>query len=64
MNDSNDGVSVMMAFICGAVVGAAVGLLYAPKTGSETREQLAEFARRAREKAEAITDAARQKVGV
>lgn len=65
MSDTRkDGVLVLLAFLAGAAVGAGLGLLFAPKTGAETREQLAEFARRAREKAEAVADAARQKVGV
>ena len=65
MSDThNDGVPVLLAFLAGAVVGAGLGLLFAPKTGAQTREQLAEFARRAREKTEAVADAARQKVGV
>lgn len=31
------------AFLLGAVVGVAVGLLYAPKTGKETRQHLKEL---------------------
>jgi len=37
MNNRGDG---LFAFLLGAVVGAAVGLLYAPKTGKETRAHL------------------------
>ena len=48
--------SVMLAFLVGAVAGAAVALLYAPATGAETREFLSDKARegadRAREAAE------------
>ena len=41
---------VLLAFLLGAVAGAAVALLYAPATGRETRELLGEkTARRARE---------------
>lgn len=32
------------SFIAGALFGAAVGVLYAPRPGSETREQLAAWA--------------------
>ena len=43
------------AFVAGMLMGAAIGaglaLLFAPKKGSELREQLAESARRARESA-------------
>ena len=43
--------SVLLAFILGAVSGAAVALLYAPATGKETREFLGEKAREGRDKA-------------
>ena len=40
--------SILLAFILGAVSGAAVALLYAPATGRETREYLGEKAREGR----------------
>ncbi len=43
--------SILLAFILGAVSGVAVALLYAPKTGSETREYLGDRARDARARA-------------
>ena len=43
--------SVMLAFLVGAVAGAAVALLYAPATGRETREFLGEKAREGRDRA-------------
>ena len=43
--------SILLAFILGAVSGAAVALLYAPTTGRETRELLSERAREGRETA-------------
>ena len=43
--------SVMLAFLLGAVAGAAVALLYAPATGQDTREFLGEKAREGRERA-------------
>jgi gas vesicle protein len=49
--------SVLLAFIAGAVTGAAVALLFAPATGEETREYLGERAREGRERA---AQAARQ----
>ena len=49
--------AVLLAFIAGAVAGAAVALLYAPATGDETREYLGQRAREGREK---VVDAARQ----
>jgi gas vesicle protein len=56
--------SILLAFILGAVSGAAVALLYAPATGRETREYLGEKARegraRAAEAAEKSRDAIKQ----
>jgi gas vesicle protein len=43
--------SILLAFILGAVSGAAVALLYAPGSGRETREYLGEKAREGRVKA-------------
>ena len=64
MNDTGNGGSPMFfVFVMGAVVGATLGLLYAPKPGVQTREQLAEFARRTREKAGALAGDVRQKMG-
>lgn len=49
--------SVLLAFIAGAVTGAAVALLFAPASGEETREYLGDRAREGRERA---AQAARQ----
>ena len=43
--------TVMLAFIVGAVAGAAVALLYAPASGQETRDYLGEKTREGRERA-------------
>ena len=45
-NDSNRGSSMMMGFMLGAVVGAAVALMMAPATGEETRRRLGNTARK------------------
>ena len=42
---------VIVAFVLGAITGAAVALLMAPASGEETRRLLAEKAREGREKA-------------
>lgn len=49
--------TVFLAFVFGAITGAAVALLMAPASGEETRRLLAEKAREGRERA---NDAARQ----
>jgi len=43
--------SILLAFILGAVSGAAVALLYAPQTGQETRDYLGDRANDARARA-------------
>jgi gas vesicle protein len=51
---SNDGLGaggLLVAFIAGAVIGAAVALLFAPASGEETREYLGERAREGRDRA-------------
>jgi gas vesicle protein len=45
------GGSILLAFILGAVSGAAVALLYAPASGRETRDYLGEKAGEARARA-------------
>jgi gas vesicle protein len=52
--------SVLLAFLLGAVSGAAVALLYAPATGRETREYLGERAREGRERANVAAEKGRQ----
>jgi gas vesicle protein len=48
---------VLVAFVLGAIAGAAVALLVAPASGEETRRKLGERAREGRDKA---NEAARQ----
>lgn len=43
--------SILLAFLLGAVSGAAVALLYAPQSGKETRDYLGEKANEARARA-------------
>ena len=56
-DDGNAAGPIIVAFVLGAVTGAAVALLMAPASGEETRRILAEKAREGRERA---TEAARQ----
>ncbi len=57
----NGSASVLLAFIAGAAVGAAVALMYAPAPGTETREAVS---RRAREGRDRVLDALRQGRGI
>ncbi len=43
------GMSVLFAFVSGALLGAVAGLLLAPKSGEETRRELRSYARKAEE---------------
>jgi gas vesicle protein len=52
--------SILLAFILGAVSGAAVALLYAPATGRETREYLGERAREGRQRAAEAAEKGRE----
>lgn len=49
--ESSGAGGILTAFFVGAVVGAAVALLFAPASGEETREFLGEKARESRAKA-------------
>jgi len=57
MSDDRGAGGVMVAFMLGAIAGAAVALLVAPASGEETRRKLGEKAREGRDKA---SEAARQ----
>jgi gas vesicle protein len=59
-NGTSGGGAVFAAFALGAVVGAAVALLYAPATGDETRRKLIEKAKEGRERAEAAAREGRE----
>jgi gas vesicle protein len=59
-DDSAGAGNILLAFLLGAVSGAAVALLYAPTTGRETRELLSERAREGRETAAEAAKKGRQ----
>ncbi len=54
---------ILAAFLVGAVVGAAVALLFAPASGEETREFLGEKAREGRAKASETARQTREVLG-
>lgn len=60
MADKDTGFSFTTGFILGAVVGVAIGFLYAPKPGKETRELLKEKAEKAKAKADEVAEKAKE----
>ena len=52
--EENDGTSRIAWFMTGAIIGATVALLYAPKPGKDTRQFLTDKAQQGRDK---VTDA-------
>ena len=52
--------SLMVAFVVGALTGAAVALLFAPASGEETREFLGQKAREGKAKAREAMDQGRE----
>jgi gas vesicle protein len=60
-SDNHSGAgSVMLAFVVGALTGAAVALLFAPASGEETREYLGQKAREGRDKARDAVEQGRE----
>lgn len=58
MSKDNSG-GLMVAFVVGALTGAAVALLFAPASGEETREFLGQKAREGKAKAREAVDQGR-----
>jgi gas vesicle protein len=56
---NNQSGALLVAFIAGAVAGAAVALLFAPASGDDTREYLGQRAREGRERAVSAFEKAR-----
>jgi gas vesicle protein len=59
-DNSNTGATVMLAFVVGALTGAAVALLFAPASGEETREYLGQKAREGRARAREAVEQGRE----
>jgi gas vesicle protein len=55
--------AVGLALVSGGLLGAAMALLMAPRSGRATREQLRGYARRAEEKVHGLADTAIQALG-
>ena len=54
MSEKNSG-EVLLSFILGGLIGAAVGILFAPSSGKETRKKLKDLGEEFGEKMENIT---------
>ncbi len=63
MADKEGGSSFLIGFIIGAVAGVAIGFLYAPKAGKETRALLREKAGQLKDKAGEIISRATRESG-
>jgi gas vesicle protein len=59
MANDNSG-TFMVAFVIGALTGAAVALLFAPASGEETRDYLGQKAREGKAKAREAMDQGRE----
>ncbi len=60
MAEKDTGASFIIGFVLGAVAGAAIGFLYAPKPGRETRALIKEKAEKAKERADEVTEKAKE----
>jgi gas vesicle protein len=60
MGEKEGGSSFLVGFIIGAIAGVAIGFLYAPKSGKETRALLKEKVGEVREKASEVTGRVRE----
>jgi len=61
-NDNDNGVSGLGWFLAGLGLGALVGVLYAPKAGKETREDLVASALDAKDRAAVLASQGKQQV--
>jgi gas vesicle protein len=61
MSDKDNASGIVIGLFVGAVVGMAVGFLYAPKSGKETRALVREKALKAKDTAEDIIEEAKER---
>jgi gas vesicle protein len=60
-DDRDSGAAVLLSFLLGGITGAALALLYAPRSGRETREILGERLREGAERGRELKDQAVEK---
>ncbi len=53
---------VLLSFMVGGIVGGILGILFAPKAGKQTREDIAEAAGEIKKEAEKFSKEARERV--
>ena len=63
MEKDNTAAYLGLGLLTGMLIGVAVGLLYAPKAGPETRAMLKEKATEFKEKASEVADKVRTRAG-
>lgn len=52
-NNNGDGTKVLVGFLAGAAIGGILALLFAPRSGKETREKIQEYSDKITENAKA-----------
>ncbi len=62
MASTNNTGNVILAFLAGGVIGAALGVLFAPKSGKETRDDIAKVVEDAKAKTDEFTQEAKAKI--
>jgi gas vesicle protein len=63
MEHGNELKGLGVGLVLGAAIGLALGILYAPKSGAETRYILKEQAQEAKEKAGEVIEMVKEKAG-
>jgi len=63
VEQESGGSGFIFGMLCGAAIGAAIGLMFAPRAGAETRAQLADQTERLRRNAMEQADRLRQRTG-
>jgi len=61
-NESSGGGGFLLGLLMGAVGGFVVGMVFAPKSGEETRAFILDQSREWRDKADELTSAARERM--